>query len=188
MPVTIEPAGRWSPPEPPPLRLVTVGRLVEEKGYDVLLDALVRLRDDGLRVRLDLVGDGPLGVSLATKAAPLGDDVAFHGARSRDEIAALLAGAHALVVPSRREGLGMVALESLAVGCPVIASATGGLIELVGEGDGALVPPGDPDALAAAIRRLPFLPPPATAVARHRRDAVAADHLAVYERLTERSR
>jgi glycosyltransferase involved in cell wall biosynthesis len=188
MPVTIDPAAPWAPAPAPPIRLVTVGRLVEEKGLDVLLDALLLLQSDGRRVVLDLVGDGPQAVQLATQAAPLGDDVTFHGARSRDEIARLLAVAHALVVPSRREGLGMVALEALAVGCPVIASATGGLIELVGEGDGALVPPGDPVALAAAIRRLPSGPPPAEAVARHRRDAVAADHLRVYESLTARRR
>jgi glycosyltransferase involved in cell wall biosynthesis len=135
---------------------------------------------------LDIIGEGPDAVALATRAAPLGDDVTFHGARSRDEIAAFLARAHALVVPSRREGLGMVALEALAVGCPVIASATGGLIELVGEGDGALVPPGDPAALAAALRRLPFGPPRAVAVDRHRPATVAADHLAVYQSLVKR--
>jgi glycogen(starch) synthase len=186
MPVTIDARATWSPPEPPPLRLVTVGRLVAEKGYDVLLDALIGLRDEGVRAVLDVVGEGPDAVALATRAAPLGDDVTFHGARSRDEIAALLARAHALVVPSRREGLGMVALEALAVGCPVIASATGGLIELVGDGDGALVPPGDPAALADALRRLPFGPPRAAAVDRHRPATVAADHLAVYESLVRR--
>ena len=183
MPVTIDVSATWSPPDPPPIRLVTVGRLVGEKGYDVLLDALLRLREEDVPAVLDIVGEGPDAVALATRAAPLGDDVTFHGARSRDEIAAFLARAHALVVPSRREGLGMVALEALAVGCPVIASATGGLIELVGEGDGALVPPGDPAALAAALRRLPFEPPRAAAVERHRRAAVARDHLAVYESL-----
>ena len=183
MPVTIASGAPWAPADPPPLRLVTVGRLVVEKGYDVLLDALIALRAEGVRAVLDVVGDGPDAVALATRAAPLGDDVTVHGARSRDELAALLSRAHALVVPSRREGLGMVALEALAVGCPVIASATGGLIELVGEGDGALVPPGDPVALATAIRRLPFGPPHAAAVDRHRPSTVAADHLAVYESL-----
>jgi glycosyltransferase involved in cell wall biosynthesis len=186
MPVTIEATSTWNPAPTPPIRLVTVGRLVAEKGYDVLIDAVLRLRDEGQRVTVDLIGDGPDAVALATRAASLGDDVRFHGARSREEIAVHLASAHALVVPSRREGLGMVALEALAVGCPVIASATGGLVELVGDGDGALVPPGDPDALADAIRRLPYPAPRADAVARHRRPSVAADHLRVYESLTGR--
>lgn len=170
MPVLMPSAGPWSPPPAPPLRLVAVGRNTPEKGFDVLLEAMARVRSGGIDVHLDLFGEG-------TEAA------AGHGPVDRQVIAAALASAHAMVVPSRREGLGLVAAEALVVGCPVIASATGGLVELVEPGaDGVLVPPGDAAALAGAIAALPVGPPAARLVARHRPEEVAARHLAVYER------
>ena len=179
MPVQMPvPVGVVAPADPPPLRLVCVGRLAREKGFGVLLDALRLL---GEPVRLDVFGDGPARAEL--EAAAAGGDIHFHGARPRAEIAEALAQAHALVVPSLREGLGIVALEALAVGRPVIASGTGGLVETVVDGDdGILVPPGDPAALADALRRLPLPPPKAVAVARHRPDAVARAHVDAYER------
>jgi glycosyltransferase involved in cell wall biosynthesis len=185
MPVQMPvPADLTPPVDPPPLRLVCVGRLAREKGFGVLLDALAML--DG-PVSLDVFGDGPARAELEA-AARAGDvDVRFHGARPRAEIAETLAHAHALVVPSLREGLGIVALEALAVGRPVIASGTGGLVETVVDGDdGILVPPGDPHALADALRRLPLPPPKASAVARHRPEAVAQAHVDAYRRATGR--
>lgn len=181
MPVRIDAAAPWAPPEPPPLRVVTMGRLAREKGLDVLAGALLLLRERGVVVEWDAYGEGPEVVGLKTRVRPLGDDVRFHGPRPRSEISEVLARAHALVVPSRREGLGMVALEALAVGCPVIASATGGLVELVEPGDGILVAPGDPVALADAIERLPLGAPVGAAAARHLPERVVADHLAAYE-------
>lgn len=181
MPVQMPvPADLAPPADPPPLRLVCVGRLAREKGFGVLLDALGML--DG-PVELDVFGDGPAGDELRAAAKPFGDAVRFHGARPRAEIATSLASAHALVVPSLREGLGMVALEALAVGRPVIASGVGGLVETVVDGDdGILVPPGDPRALADALHRLPLPPPKAAAVARHLPEAVAQAHVDAYER------
>lgn len=180
MPVRMPaPAVHEPPPDPPPLRLVAVGRLAREKGLGVLLDALAHIEG----AELDVFGDGPAAGELRAGASALGGRVRFHGARPRAEIAHALGGAHALVAPSLREGLGMVALEALAVGRPVIASGVGGLVETVVDGDdGILVPPGDPVALAAALRRLPLPPPKAAAVARHRPEAVAQAHLAAYER------
>ncbi len=92
--------------------------------------------------------------------------------------------AHAVVVPSRREGLGLVAVEALALGRPVIASRTGGLPEVVTPGAGVLVTPDDPDALAAALRALPLPAPPdpAPAVARHDLSTVIAAHREMYAR------
>jgi glycosyltransferase involved in cell wall biosynthesis len=172
-PTNIEP-----PADPPPLRLVCVGRLAREKGFGVLLDAMRSLDVD---VQLDVFGDGPARAELEVAARGL--DVTFHGARPRSEIAEVLSRAHALVAPSLREGLGMVALEALAVGRPVIASGAGGLVETVVDGDdGILVPPGDPVALAAALRRLPLPAPKASAVERHRPASVAQAHAAAYER------
>jgi len=149
------------------------------KGLGVLLEAMQELDE----AELDVFGDGPARAELEAAATGLGDRVRFHGNRPRAEFAETLARAHALVVPSLREGLGMVALEALAVGRPVIASGVGGLVETVVDGDdGILVPPGDPVALAAALRRLPLPPPKAAAVARHRTDAVARAHVEAYER------
>lgn len=183
MPVQMAVPSDVAPPEdPPPLRLVCVGRLAREKGFGVLLDAM---RAIDVPVELDVFGDGPAADEL--QAAADGLVVRFHGARPRAEIAACLAAAHALVVPSLREGLGIVALEALAVGRPVIASGTGGLVETVVDGDdGILVPPGDPRALADALRRLPLPPPKASAVPRHRPPAVAAAHVDAYERAIRR--
>ena len=185
MPVRIDAVGPWSPPAPPPLRIATVGRLVPEKGYDVLVDALLVLRERGVRVQWQALGEGPESIPLRTAVRSFGDDVRFLGPRSRHEISEVLSTSHALVVPSRREGLGMVALEALHVGCPVIASATGGLVELVERGDGVLVAPGDPVALADAIASLPFPAPVGAAAARHLPERVAADHLAAYEAISE---
>jgi glycosyltransferase involved in cell wall biosynthesis len=183
MPVQMPvPADAEPPVDPPPLRLVCVGRLAREKGFGVLLDAMRML---AVEVELDVFGDGPAMDELRSAADGL--TVRFHGARPRAEIATCLAGAHALVVPSLREGLGIVALEALAVGRPVIASGTGGLVETVVDGDdGILVPPGDPQALADALRRLPLPPPKAAAVARHRPSAVARAHIEAYERAIRR--
>ena len=181
MPVQMPRSPAATPPlDPPPLRLVAVGRLAREKGFGVLLDAMRLLDTD---VSLDVFGDGPARQELEASARGL--DVTFHGARSRAEIASTLAVAHALVAPSLREGLGMVALEALAVGRPVIASGTGGLVETVVDGDdGILVPPGNPQALADALRRLPLPTPKASAVERHRPSSVARAHAEAYERAT----
>jgi glycosyltransferase involved in cell wall biosynthesis len=183
MPVQMPaPSAVDAPVDPPPLRLVVMGRLAREKGYGVLLDA-IRLLDGP--VHLDVFGEGPSRAELEAAAGDL--DVTFHGPRPRAEIAETLAVAHALVVPSLREGLGMVALEALAVGRPVIASGTGGLVETVVDGDdGILVPPGDHRALADALRRLPLPAPKASAVERHRPASVAQAHVAAYERATRR--
>jgi glycosyltransferase involved in cell wall biosynthesis len=156
--------------------LVAVGRNAPEKGFDVLLRAL-----GGLDVELDMFGAGTESLT--------GGRVRGHGPVSRDEIAAALVTAHALVVPSRREGLGLVAIEGLSTGTPVIASAVGGLIETVEDGvDGILVPPDDVAALASALRELPLPGPRAAAVHLHEPDEVAARHLAAYEEAVNRRR
>ncbi len=93
----------------------------------------------------------------------------FLGPLPRAALYERMATAHAVVVPSRREGLGLVAVEALALGRPVIASHVGGLPEVVTAGTGMLVPPEDPAALAHALQSLPLPSPPADspAVAAH---------------------
>jgi glycosyltransferase involved in cell wall biosynthesis len=173
--------------------VVAVGRLTPEKGFDVLLDAL-RLAP----VPLTVVGSGPLEPALRERARGL--DVRFAGTVGRAELHEMLARAAAVAVPSRREGLGLVAVEAVLLGTPVIASHTGGLPEALGAfgavppayGEvlevpgGLLVPPGHVGALAAALERVATLPPPGplalAAAARHRPDVVAEHHLSLYRR------
>lgn len=171
----------------PPWRVIAVGRLSPEKGVDVLIAALAIARRTGLDVRAEIIGTGPELDRLrrARAAAGLDEVVEFVPPVPRAELIRRLGTAHAVVVPSRREGLGLVAVDALALGRPVIASRVGGLVEVVGPGDGLLVTAGDPAALAEALTKLRSLPPPADpqAVRRHAPATVVAEHLAVYERL-----
>jgi glycosyltransferase involved in cell wall biosynthesis len=161
--------------------VLAAGRASPEKGFDVLLAALARPAARGARATL--VAEGPTRGALEAQVAELGlgDRVQLRPLVPRRELFELMATHHLVVVPSRSEGLGMVALEALALGRPVVASAVGGLPEVVADGaDGALVPPDDPDALAAAIASVPLVAPTAAAAAPHRPDAVLAAHRAAY--------
>ena len=137
----------------PSLLLLTVGRLQAPKDYATLVAALARLRD--LSVRTQIVGDGPDRpvVTAALRDAGLDESVELLG--DRDEVASLLAAADCFVLASRSEGLPLSVLEAMAAGLPVVASDVGGVHELVADGvTGSLVPPGDPAALADALREL----------------------------------
>jgi glycosyltransferase involved in cell wall biosynthesis len=135
--------------------LLTLGALVERKGLDVLLAALARsVRPRGCWA-LWIAGDGEQRASLERQVAELklGEDVLFLGRRT--DAADLLHACDALVMPSRREGLGVAALEAMAAGRAVVASRVGGLAQVVVDGDtGILVPAGDADELARALDRL----------------------------------
>jgi glycosyltransferase involved in cell wall biosynthesis len=171
-------------PPDPPLRLLAAGRLSPEKGFDVLIKAMRIAIDHELDVRLDIVGSGPERRDLAAAAAPLGERVRLIPALPHEELMRRLDDVHALVAPSRREGLGLVALEAFARGRPVVASRVGGLAESVVDGvDGFLVPPDDPQALAAALARLPIGPPTGAALLRHSPIEVGRTHLDAYASL-----
>jgi glycosyltransferase involved in cell wall biosynthesis len=140
--------------KPRDLGLLFVGNLVPTKNIDVLLRAYARERAT-IAAPLTIVGDGPLRASLTALAASLGvaDDVRFLGVQGRQEVAALMARAVALALPSRSEGWGVVVAEALASGTPVVASRVGGVPEILASDEGGiLVPPGDEDALAAGLR------------------------------------
>ena len=146
-------------PEPAPLprapRLAVVGRLIPIKGHDVLLRALAEVRAEASEVTLEVAGEGRLEEELRATAHRLGleDAVRFLGRVA--PVGPVFERAEVVVVPSFGEGFGMVALEAMERGRPVIASSVGGLPEIVEEGvTGLLVPPGDAGALAAAIREL----------------------------------
>lgn len=138
-----------------------VGRLVERKGVAQALEAIARLGPDG--PRLEIVGEGPERPALAELAKRLGvaDRVVFRGRISAPELQASYARAAVCVLPSVQdargdtEGLGVVLLEAMNHGTPVVASRIGGIPDIVEDGvSGLLVPPADVDALAAAVRRV----------------------------------
>jgi glycosyltransferase involved in cell wall biosynthesis len=140
------------PPPAPPAepRLLAIGRLISIKGFDVLLRAFALARADVPALTLDLAGDGPLAADLRA-AAPEGVRFLGHVA----PVAPLLEQAAVVVVPSRGEGFGMVALEAAERGRAAIVSDVGGLPEIVEHGaTGLVVPPGDERALADAIVQL----------------------------------
>ncbi len=129
------------------------GRLMAAKALDVALQALQRLPD----VSLVVVGDGPDRPALESLRASLGLDgrVRFLGARGRDDVLETLRAVDVAVLPSRWENFPHLVVEALAVGTPVVASAVGGVPEIVRDGEnGLLVPAGDPAALAEAVRRV----------------------------------
>ena len=126
---------------------VVAGRLTAAKGVAVALEA-ARLAG----VPMVIAGEGPLSDSLAERFP----EAKFVGLLDRDDLARLVSTATAVVVPSQWfENASMSVLETMAAGVPVIASRIGGIPEQVVDGrEGLLVPPGDVDALAAAMRRL----------------------------------
>jgi D-inositol-3-phosphate glycosyltransferase len=143
--------------------LLYVGRQTPIKGLETLLDAMARLRASGSRARLSIVGgdaDEPLNgheAALRERLASLGlgDVVTFVGAQPQDRLPAWYVAADATVLPSYYESFGMVALEAMACGSPVVASRVGGLQTTVRDGvTGLLVPDHDPVALADALGRL----------------------------------
>jgi glycosyltransferase involved in cell wall biosynthesis len=131
--------------------VLTAGRLVPQKGLDVLLRAVARALPG--EPRLVVAGDGPERARLVALAAELGIDVVFLGTLSREELAPLFAGADAFVLASRREAFGLVALEAMAAGVPLVATAVGGIPE-VAAGAAVLVPPDSVDELALALGRV----------------------------------
>ncbi|HEY4529603.1 MAG TPA: glycosyltransferase [Luteimonas sp.] len=137
------------------LLLGTVGRLVELKNHRLLLDQVAPLAADFPRLRLVLIGDGPLREELQARTRALGIDSRVHFTGARDDVARLLPALDAFVLPSRTEGLSIALLEACAAGLPVVASAVGGNPEIIEDGHtGLLVPSDDAAALQAGLRRL----------------------------------
>ena len=127
-------------------RVVFAGRLEHDKGPDVLIDALGLMRRAPAAY---LLGTGTLRAALAARAAELRVAATFPGWVA--EPGRWMAGASAVVVPSREDAWPQTALLAMALGTPVVGAAVDGLSELLGDGRGLLVPPEDPSALAAAV-------------------------------------
>jgi glycosyltransferase involved in cell wall biosynthesis len=149
-----------------PVRLLSVGRAVEKKGYDVLLDALLRLPDD-LHWRLVHIGGGPLLAELKAKAATggLGSRITWMGPQPQENVLAGYGAAEVFVLASRiasdgdRDGLPNVLMEAQSQGLACLSTRISAIPELIVDGKtGLLVPPDDPGALASALERLIRLP------------------------------
>lgn len=136
------------PPLPTKFSYVFIGRLVEAKAVDVLLRAFARVPTGVLTI----VGDGPLRGSLEALASELGiiRRVEFLG--SREDISDILCASNCLILPSHREGFGLVIIEAFSAGIPVIVSDFPSAKEIVQDGDnGIIVKRGDPTVLSAAM-------------------------------------
>ncbi len=157
IPNGVDPTIRADPDAPLPAArgsyLLAVGRLGRMKGFDLLIDAFSRADVDG-SIRLVIVGDGPERESLVSSAerAGLGERVVFTGAMTTQSVANAMSGAIAVVVPSRAEAFGIVALEAWRAGVPVVMTSRGGATDFMTDGhDGLLIDPEDEAAFARAL-------------------------------------
>lgn len=135
--------------------VAAAGRLAREKGFATLVAAGARLTVDIPDLRVVIAGAGPERDALAAMATSLRISSHIDLCGALNEVATLFAAADLVVAPSLSEGQGLVALEAMAAGRPVVASRVGGLVETVQEGEtGLLTPPGDAEALAHAVAGL----------------------------------
>jgi glycogen synthase len=191
----------WAPPTPPPVRgeggplVVTWGRIQHEKGFHTLIEALPLVRTRVPDVRVVVAGRGSHLPALQDMAHRMGvaDCVDFAGFVPDDELRDLLHRASCAVIPSLYEPFGIVALEALAAGAPLVAAAAGGLTEVLSGSDaGLLFEPGKAPALAEALVHM--LTEPGRAAAsqlagaallreRYSWDVIATATLPVYERV-----
>jgi colanic acid/amylovoran biosynthesis glycosyltransferase len=141
--------------------VLAVARLVEKKGLEHLIEACGLLVARGTKVRLEIVGDGPLRPQLERASARTGADVVFHGPLPQERVLPLYARAAAVCLPcvvvstGDRDGLPTSLLEAMALGAPVVTTGVGGIAELVlHEQTGLLVEERNPEGLADALERL----------------------------------
>lgn len=175
---------RFREPDDGPATLLAVGRLVDKKGFAVLIEAAATLRSRGLPFRCEIVGDGPERDALTRQieAASLGDLVQLTGARPQQAVIEAMRRATVLAMPcivsadGNRDGLPTVLIEAMALGTPVIGTTVTGIPELVRDGrTGLCVAPGDPLALADALERLLIDRELGRRLARAAREAVCRD-------------
>ena len=149
-------------PSPPPL-ILSIGRLINKKGFDVLIDACASLQNSAQEFRCEIVGDGPLSAQLQARIDRhgLNKQVLLAGPRPQSEIAARLRKATLLVLPCRvdadgaMDNLPTVIMEAMASALPVVSTDVGGIAEMVRDGEtGLLVSQNDPNATAEALSRL----------------------------------
>ena len=143
-------------------RFLFIGRLVPYKGVGAILDAISIASGEGIKLELDIIGDGPTRANLEAKSKSLGIEgrITFHGSRDSEFVRKRLERATALVVPSvdepgGPEAFGVVVSEAMAVGCPVIINRCGGLADQVEDGqEGVVLEQGDTKGLSDSMIRL----------------------------------
>jgi glycosyltransferase involved in cell wall biosynthesis len=164
----------FSPGDEPRDELLFVGRLDHQKGADLAVRALAGLEGAAASLPLRLVGSGPLEPDLHRLAAELGvaDRLRWEGPLSQLELATRYRRAAALLVPGSHEGLGLVAVEAQLSGAPVVAAASGGLLDVVRAGEtGWTFPSGDSGGLATAIQQVTDHPSQTATMTRAARQA-----------------
>lgn len=138
-------------------QLLCIGRLCEQKGQLLLLDAMKQLHDEGINCKLILAGDGPMRKDIEHRIAEyqLVNEVEITGWVSSEQVKSLLLESRGMVLPSFAEGLPVVIMEALALRRPVISTYVAGIPELIQPGkNGWLVPPGDVNSLKTAMQEL----------------------------------
>jgi glycosyltransferase involved in cell wall biosynthesis len=176
-----EPPAAWGPPGGPGLPerspvLLSVGRLVRQKGIDLAIEALVRVRERHETAQLVVLGEGALREELRALARALGVDDAVHLPGRVGDVTWWYRRASIVVHPARWEGFGLALLEAMLCARPVVAAAVSAVPEIVVDGQtGALVPPEDPDALAAAASALLDDPARARALGEAGRERAASE-------------
>ncbi len=144
-------AARTASPVP---AVLFVGRLSRSKNVHVLLGALGRLRQEGIGLPITIVGDGPERAALEAQAAELGVAASFAGGVDFDAVLAFYEAHGVLVLASETEGWPKAIAEAMAFGLVCVGSDRGLIPQMLGEGRGWIVPPGDEAALADALRRI----------------------------------
>jgi glycosyltransferase involved in cell wall biosynthesis len=140
-----------------PLRILSLGRLVERKGQRILIAAVARLAERGVDFELTIAGDGPTRASLEKLAADLGISgrVAFTGVVGQDEALELYRAADVFALPSLAEGLPVVLMEAMACGVAVVSTRIDAVPELIDDGvNGVFVEAGDAQGLTDALMEL----------------------------------
>jgi glycogen synthase len=137
--------------------VVGIGRFVRQKGFDLLIDGFARIAADHADLDLVLAGDGPERDSLVRQTAesPFTERIEFLGGVPSPRVFGLLRGASAFVLASRHEPQGIVILEAMAAGAPVLAAGVGGVPEIVRDGvNGLVFEGGSAESLAAGLHRI----------------------------------
>tara|TARA_A100001015_G_C14739326_1_gene612985 strand:- start:1 stop:813 length:813 start_codon:yes stop_codon:yes gene_type:complete len=138
-------------------QIIMAGRLVPEKGYNFMMSAMSLLINRGLKIKLDIYGEGPLleEISQSIQSYNLGSTISIHKSVDHKVLFNKIFLSDLLVLSSISEGLPMAAAEAMVIGTPIIATKVGGLPEMIEDKvSGILVDPKDPEALAIAIEKV----------------------------------